>query len=194
MGIGALPWTDAARDWQARVLSLRHWCPDDGFPDLSDGALVNDLEAWLGPYLNGMSRGDHLQRLDLADILRDWLDWAVRRRVEEGAPTHLLVPSGSHLRLRYTPGEPPVLAVRLQEMFGLADTPAVCWGRVPVMLHLLSPAQRPVQITQDLRGFWDRTYPEVKKELMGRYPKHRWPDDPWTAVASAKPKERPPRV
>ncbi len=190
MGIGALPWTEAARDWQARVLSLRHWCPDDGYPDISEQALLNGLETWLGPYLNRMSRGEHLQRLDLARILLDSVDWELQRRVDEGAPTHLLVPSGSRLRLRYTPGEPPVLAVRLQEMFGLADTPAVCWGRVPVMLHLLSPAHRPIQITQDLRGFWDRTYPEVKKELKGRYPKHRWPDDPWTAVASARPKRR----
>ncbi len=192
MGIGALPWTDAARDWQARVLSLRHWCPDDGFPDISEPALLNGLETWLGPYLNRMSRGEHLQRLDLARIFLDSVGWEVRRRVDEGAPTHLRVPSGSRLRLRYTPGEPPVLAVRLQEMFGLADTPVVCWGRVPVMLHLLSPAHRPIQITQDLRGFWDRTYPEVRKELKGRYPKHRWPDDPWTAVASARPKRRRP--
>jgi len=100
------------------------------------------------------------------------------------------VPSGSRLKLRYKPGEPPVLAVRLQEMFGLADTPRVCWGEVPVLLHLLSPAHRPIQVTQDLHGFWERTYPQVKKELKGRYPKHHWPDDPWSAPPTRRAKPR----
>ncbi|MBS1224497.1 MAG: hrpB, partial [Proteobacteria bacterium] len=97
-------------------------------------------------------------------------------------------PSGSRLRLRYAPGEPPVLAVKLQELFGLADTPCIADGRIPVTLHLLSPAQRPIQVTQDLRGFWERTYAEVKKELKGRYPKHPWPDDPWTATPTQRAK------
>jgi ATP-dependent helicase HrpB len=190
LGIEALPWTREAREWQTRVLSLRQWLPDENWPDVSDAALSETLTEWLGPHLDGMSRRDHLARLDLLSILKARLDWDLGRRLEEGAPTHLEVPSGSHLRLEYIPGESPVLRVKLQEMFGLADTPRVAWGKIPVTLHLLSPAQRPIQVTQDLRGFWERTYPEVKKELKGRYPKHPWPDDPWTAVATKRAKRR----
>jgi ATP-dependent helicase HrpB len=190
LGIEALPWTREAREWQTRVLSLRQWSPDENWPDVSDAVLSETLAEWLGPYLDGMSRRDHLARLDLLSILKARLDWDMGRRLEEGAPTHLEVPSGSHLRLAYVPGESPVLRVKLQEMFGLADTPRVAWGKIPVTLHLLSPAQRPIQVTQDLRGFWERTYPEVKKELKGKYPKHPWPDNPWTAVATRRAKRR----
>lgn len=188
LGLEALPWSEAAREWQARVLSLRHWFPDEDWPDVSDAHLGAMLEEWLEPHLGGITRPDHLKRLDLAAILRERLDWRQQTRLDEGAPTHVEVPSGSRLRLRYQPGEPPVLAVKLQEMFGLADGPRVAWGRVPVVLHLLSPAQRPIQVTQDLRGFWERTYVEVKKELKGRYPKHPWPDDPWNAKPTARTK------
>jgi ATP-dependent helicase HrpB len=191
MGIDALPWTNAARDWQARVLSLRHWQPEDSWPDVSDSALATTLAEWLGPYLDGVTRRDHLARLDLPSILAARLDWEQSKRLEEGAPTHITVPSGSRLRLEYRPGESPVLAVKLQEMFGLADTPRVAWGSIPVTLHLLSPAKRPIQVTQDLKGFWERTYVEVKKELKGRYPKHPWPDDPWNAAPTARTRRRP---
>jgi ATP-dependent helicase HrpB len=190
LGVEALPWTREAREWQTRVLSLRQWLPGENWPDVSDAVLSETLAEWLGPYLDGMSRRDHLARLDLLSILKARLDWDMGRRLEEGAPTHLEVPSGSHLRLEYIPGESPVLRVKLQEMFGLADTPRVAWGKVPVTLHLLSPAQRPIQVTQDLRGFWERTYPEVKKELKGKYPKHPWPDDPWTATPTRRAKRR----
>jgi len=190
LGLDALPWTREAREWQARVLSLRHWLPEEGWPDVSDAALLATLEEWLAPYIDGVARREHLARLDLLAILKARLDWNAGRRLEEGAPTHLAVPSGSRLRLEYTPGESPVLRVKLQEMFGCADTPRVAFGRVPVTLHLLSPAQRPIQVTQDLRGFWERTYAEVKKELKGRYPKHPWPDDPWHAVPTARAKPR----
>lgn len=193
LGIESLPWTREAREWQTRVLSLRQWLPDENWPDVSDAALSETLAEWLGPYLDGMSRRDHLARLDLLSILKAQLDWDMGRRLEEGAPTHIAAPSGSHLRLEYIPGESPVLKVKLQEMFGLADTPRIAWGKIPVTLHLLSPAQRPIQVTQDLRGFWDRTYPEVKKELKGRYPKHPWPDDPWTATPTRRAKRRPDR-
>ncbi len=192
LGLNALPWTEDARSWQARVLSLRAWRPEEGYPDLSDDALLASLEAWLGAYLSGCSRAEQLRRLDLARILRDRLDWALQKRVEEGAPSHLRVPSGSRVKLRYAPGEPPVLAVRLQELFGQADTPTVCWGEVPVLLHLLSPARRPIQVTQDLRSFWRRIYPQVKKELKGRYPKHHWPEDPWSATPTARTKRKRP--
>jgi len=181
LGIDALPWTPELRQWQARVLCMREWCPEEGLPDVSDVALLGSLDQWLAPFLDGVSRRDHLARVDLAAALHGMLDWKQSRRLDEGAPTHLEVPSGSRIRLEYAPGQSPVLAVKLQEMFGSADTPRIAWGRVPVTLHLLSPARRAIQVTQDLRGFWDRTYAEVKKELKGRYPKHPWPDDPWNA-------------
>ncbi|HSR51974.1 MAG TPA: ATP-dependent helicase HrpB [Acidobacteriota bacterium] len=189
-GLDCLPWSEKLRQWQARVLSLADWRPQEGWPDVSDQALVDSLEDWLLPFLAGLSSFSDLRRLDLQAALDSRLGSEKQKRLKEGAPTHLEVPSGSHLRLRYQPPDPPVLAVRLQEMFGLADTPAVCWGEVPVLLHLLSPAQRPVQVTQDLKGFWDRTYPEVKRELAGRYPKHHWPEDPWSASATRHPKRR----
>ncbi len=191
LGLAALPWTEEIRDWQARLLSLRHWFPEEGWPDLSDAALQENLDVWLGPFLIGMTRREHFKRLDLAAALKVQIDWTRSRRMEEGAPTHLTVPSGSRLRLEYRPGESPVLAVKLQEMFGLAETPRVAWGKVPVTLHLLSPARRPIQVTQDLRGFWERTYAEVKRELKGRYPKHPWPDDPWNAPPTARARRRP---
>ncbi len=190
MGLECLAWTETARQLQTRVLCLRGWCPEDGWPDVSDQALLADLDTWLRPYLTGCTRREHLQRLDLEGILSGLLKWPQRKRLEQGAPTHLQVPSGSRLRLHYISGEPPVLAVRLQEMFGLGETPTVCWGEVPVMLHLLSPAHRPIQVTRDLRGFWERTYAEVRKELKGRYPKHHWPDDPWAAVPTSRSKPR----
>jgi ATP-dependent helicase HrpB len=191
LGLEALPWTQEARNFQARVLSLRQWLPQENWPDLSDDALNDTVDDWLGPYLGGVKRREDLARLDLLVILNTRLDRKLQHRLEEGAPTHLTVPSGSRLRLEYRPGESPVLAVKLQEMFGLADTPCVAFGKVPVTLHLLSPARRPIQVTQDLRGFWERTYAEVKKELKGRYPKHPWPDDPWKAVPTARAKPRP---
>ena len=192
LGLDALPWTRAAREWQARVLSLRAWLPEEGWPDVSDAALLATLEDWLAPWLDGVTRREHLARLDLAAILAARLDWKAAQRLEEAAPTPLAVPSGSRLRLEYAPGESPVLRVKLQEMFGCAETPRVAGGRVPVTLHLLSPAQRPIQVTQDLRGFWERTYAEVKKELKGRYPKHPWPDDPWQAAPTARVQRKSP--
>lgn len=190
LGLERLPWSRDLRDWQARVLSLRHWFPDEGWPDVSDVHLAATLEEWLEPYLDGVTRREHLARLDLGGILSQRLDWRLRECLDREAPTHLQVPSGSRLRLRYCPGEAPVLAVKLQEMFGLVDTPRIAGGRIAVTLHLLSPAQRPIQVTQDLRGFWERTYYEVKKELKGRYPKHPWPDEPWSAAPTRRTRSR----
>ena len=190
LGIGALPWTPELRLWQARVLSLRHWLPEENWPNVSDEWLAAHLEEWLEPFLDGCTRRSHLAKLDLGMMLAQLLDRRDQRRLDEGAPTHLGVPGGSRIRLQYVPGESPVLAVKLQEMFGLGDTPRVAWGRVPVTLHLLSPAGRPIQITQDLRNFWNSTYSEVKKELRGRYPKHPWPDDPWNAPPTRRAKRR----
>jgi ATP-dependent helicase HrpB len=190
MGLEALPWDRQTRQWLDRLRCLRDWQPDDDWPELSDDWLSAHLEQWLGPWLHGVTRRSQLHKLDLSSILQSRLSWHQLKRMEELAPTHLQVPSGSRKRLDYTLGAPPVLAVRLQELFGLAQTPTVCGGRVPVMLHLLSPAQRPIQVTQDLAGFWQRTYNEVKKELKGRYPKHYWPDDPYQAQPTARAKPR----
>jgi ATP-dependent helicase HrpB len=190
LGLTVLPWSDKARELQARLICMRLWQPEAGWPDLSDTCLLETLEQWLAPYLTGMRSLEQLKKLDLCAILAARLDWQQQSRLDREAPTHLTVPSGSRVKLRYTPGEPPVLAVRLQEMFGLADTPRVCNDTVPVLLHLLSPAQRPMQITQDLRGFWETAYHEVKKELRGRYPKHHWPDDPWQAQPTSRIKPR----
>ncbi len=185
-GADALSWSQSARDLQARMLCLRHWEPEEGWPDLSDQILLRDLEQWLAPWLDGVTGIAQLGRLDLASILRQDLGWERQQLLDELVPERIAVPSGSRRSLSYVPGEPPVLAVKLQEMFGQRDTPRVCRGRVPVTLHLLSPARRPLQITQDLAGFWDRTYAEVRKEMKGRYPKHYWPEDPVTAVATAR--------
>ena len=188
-GLGSLPWTPAARNLQARILFLRRVLGEE-WPDVSDGALLQGLDHWLAPWLQGMSRLSHLERLKLDEVLLGFMDHRHQRLLAEQAPTHIKVPSGSDIRVDYAAGETPVLSVKLQELFGLADTPRLAQGRVPVMLHLLSPAQRPVQVTQDLKVFWQRTWPEVKKELKGRYPKHPWPEDPLTAPATRGAKRR----
>ncbi len=191
-GLKLLPWTPELRGWQARVLSLRAWRPEEPWPDVSDAALLEGLEVWLGPSLNGVRRREDFARVDLAAALGAWLPWPQSGQLGDLAPERLRVPSGHSVRLAYFPdGAPPVLAVKLQELFGLADTPTVNAGRTPVVLHLLSPAGRPVQVTRDLRGFWDGSYREVRRELRGRYPKHPWPDDPWTAAPTRAVKPRP---
>jgi ATP-dependent helicase HrpB len=191
LGLAALPWSDEARQWQARLASLRAWRPQEDWPDVSDAALESSLTDWLSPYLEGITRRDHLSRLDLPAILQSRLDYARQQQLARLAPTRLEVPSGSHVAIEYSAdGAPPVLAVKLQELFGLTQTPTVNEGRTRVSLHLLSPARRPIQVTQDLAGFWSRTYPEVKKELKGRYPRHPWPDDPLTAPPTARAKRR----
>ena len=189
-GLNSLNWTDDARQFQARVLSLRVW-RGDAWPDLSDAALLARLDDWLTPHLGNVRRREDLGKIHLLPALQALLPWPLPRELDELAPTHLEVPSGHRIRLEYRPGgEAPILAVKLQELFGLADTPAVNAGRNPVLLHLLSPARRPVQITQDLRSFWQSGYFEVRKDLRGQYPKHPWPDDPWTALPTRATKKR----
>ncbi|MDU9048171.1 MAG: ATP-dependent helicase HrpB [Candidatus Electrothrix sp. Rat3] len=190
LGIETLPWSAKARQLQTRLLCLRAWQPAAGWPDLSDATLLAELEDWLLPYLSGIRTIKGCAALNLEQILRSRLDFQQQQRVEKDAPPHIQVPSGSRIRLEYRPGEAPVLAVCLQEVFGLAETPAVCQGRVQVVLHLLSPARRPVQITQDLRGFWQSSYFAVRKEMKGRYPKHHWPEEPWLAEATARIKRK----
>jgi ATP-dependent helicase HrpB len=189
-GVDSLPWSEPARALRLRVACLRDWLPELDLPDLSDAALLAALEDWLGPHLSNKTRLDALTPAMLGDALASRLDYAQRKSVDELAPESLVVPTGNHRKLHYEPGKPPVLAVKLQELFGLADTPRIAGGKIAVTLHLLSPAQRPIQVTQDLRGFWERTYPEVKKELKGRYPRHPWPDDPWNAAPTARAKPR----
>jgi ATP-dependent helicase HrpB len=190
LGLDALPWSDHARGLRLRVEALRAWEPSLGLPDFSDAALLASLDEWLAPYLDGKRKLDSLGAAELSEALASRLDYTMRTTLDAHAPPTIRVPSGMERRIVYAPGEPPVLAVKLQELFGLADTPRIAGGRVPLTLHLLSPAGRPIQVTQDLKSFWERTYPEVKKELKGRYPKHPWPDDPWTAQATHRAKPR----
>lgn len=192
-GLALLPWTPELRQWQARVGLLRGLelavAGASEWPDVSDAALLATLESWLQPYLDNVTRLSHFANLDLTSILHSLLPWPLPQRLDELAPRSLAVPSGSRISLDYSE-QPPVLAVRLQELFGLAETPRIAGGRQVVKLHLLSPARRPVQVTQDLANFWRSTYAEVKKDLKGRYPKHYWPDDPLIAEPTARAKPR----
>ncbi len=190
LGLDALPWSDAARSLRLRNERLRAWWPELDLPDLSGPHLLDTLEDWLAPWLSGVTRFDAIGANVLGDALAARFDHARRSALDQHAPSAMRVPSGLERRIDYAAEDPPVLAVKLQELFGLADTPRIAGGRVPVTLHLLSPGGRPIQVTQDLRSFWERTYPEVKKELKGRYPKHPWPDDPWTATPTHRAKPR----
>lgn len=188
-GVETLAWTPELQQWRARVAFLRRIeGPDSSWPDLSDPALLRSLEGWLSPYLNGITTLERVQRVNLTQPLQSLLTWEQRRDLDRLAPTQLTVPSGSTIRIDYDTADLPVLAVRLQEMFGCKETPRVAGGKIAVLLHLLSPAKRPVQVTQDLAGFWTGSYHDVRKELRGRYPKHHWPDDPLTAPPTAKSK------
>ena len=189
-GLQCLPWTKPLKRWQERVCFLRRIPGDEQqWPDVTNEGLEAHLMQWLAPYLTGMTRLRDLARAPLKAALFSMLPHRQHQQLDELAPTHLTVPSGSRIPIDYS-GEVPVLSVRLQEMFGLARTPAVADGRHPLLIHLLSPAGRPVQITQDLAGFWQSSYHEVKKEMKGRYPKHYWPDDPLQAQATARVKPK----
>ena len=180
-GPAALNWTEQAEQFLARARFIESLGQEEGWPNLDWDHLAASLSDWLGPWLTGVRSLANLGRMDLLPPLKGLFTRSQLSRIESGAPLTLSVPSGSRITLRYDAHEPPVMEVKLQELFGLADTPTVAWGRIPVVLHLLSPARRPVQVTRDLRGFWDGAYQEVRKELKGRYPKHPWPEDPWSA-------------
>ena len=184
LGLGALPWSDELVKWRERGAFLR--THDETWPDLSDAALLGTLDTWLGPFLDGVSRRDHLARIDLATALKTLVPWDRQRDLDRLVPTHIEVPSGSHVPVDYANPAEPILSVRLQEMFGLSDTPRIAGGRVPLTVHLLSPARRPVQVTRDLASFWASGYQSVKAELKGRYPRHYWPDDPLVAEPTAR--------
>jgi len=183
-GVGSLPWSDAARRLRERIaFAARH---EPGWPDVSDTALEARLGDWLGPLLDGVRRLSELDRIDFSAALASMLDWKQRRLLDELAPTHIEVPSGSRIAVDYANASAPVLAVRIQEVFGMSESPRLAGGRAPVTMHLLSPARRPVQVTQDLAGFWRTSYFDVRKDLRGRYPKHDWPINPATAVPTKR--------
>ena len=185
-----LTFTDEARQFQARVALIKRSFPEETWPDLSDERLFRRPEEWVLPWLGGIRSAQGLRVLNVLSMLRTLLSPDQQRLLEKRAPLAIIVPSGSRVTLDYASGNVPVLAVKVQEMFGLADTPVVADGRVKIVLHLLSPARRPVQITQDLKGFWNNSYQQVKKDLKGRYPKHPWPDDPWNAAPTRRAKPR----
>jgi ATP-dependent helicase HrpB len=192
MGLAALPWTPEVEAFRQRIAFLRAAEGEmSAWPDLGDAALLASLETWLAPFLDGITRRAHLTRIDLKSAIEAQLDWKLKKRLDEAAPTHVTVPSGSRIPIDYSDPTAPVLAVRLQEMFGALDTPRLAGGRVPLLLHLLSPARRPVQVTRDLASFWKNGYAAVRADLRGQYPKHSWPDDPLQAEPTARAKPRP---
>ncbi|EOG6949873.1 ATP-dependent helicase HrpB [Edwardsiella piscicida] len=185
-GVAALGWDEAATQLRLRLICAQRWLPEYAWPAVDDESLLASLAQWLLPALHGVRDLRGLRQIDLAGALLRLLDWNTRQRLDSELPTHYTVPTGSRLAIRYFSDKPPALAVRLQEMFGERESPRIAQGRVALVLELLSPAQRPLQITRDLAGFWQGAYREVQKEMKGRYPKHVWPDDP----ANAQPTRR----
>jgi ATP-dependent helicase HrpB len=192
-GLERLNWSKEALRLRQRMAFVQQQQLVDDWPQVDDAALLDTLDVWLSPWLNGISRLEQVTKLNLLEPLSSLLSWPQRRQLDELAPERLTVPSGSNIAVDYSDPKQPVLAAKLQELFGWQQTPRVGNGRVPVMLHLLSPARRPMQTTTDLANFWATTYDEVKKELKGRYPKHPWPDDPLQAPAQRGVKKKPQR-
>ena len=183
-GLKMIGWSEPQREWQARILSLKKWRPDEAWPNVSDEHLLDTLSDWLAPYLAQANKKADLQKLDLNAILAGILPWNLTNKLDSLTPAKLQVPSGSFIQLQYfINAQSPIIEVRLQEVFGLTETPTINEGRTKVLMHLLSPGYKPVQVTHDLKSFWQTTYHEVRKELRLRYPKHSWPEDPWTAQA-----------
>ncbi|VTN78979.1 ATP-dependent helicase HrpB [Klebsiella pneumoniae] len=188
-GLGVLNWTPEAEQLRLRLHCAAQWLPEEAWPAVDDASLLASLETWLLPQMNGVHSLRALKALDLRQALQDWLPWPLRQKLDRELPTHYTVPTGSRLAIRYHAENPPALAVRMQEMFGEATTPVIAEGRVPLVLELLSPARRPLQITRDLSAFWQGSYREVQKEMKGRYPKHVWPDDPANAAPTRRSKK-----
>jgi ATP-dependent helicase HrpB len=192
-GESLLDFNDEVTQWQNRIISLKTWRPKENWPDVTTSTLLTTCKEWVTPYLNNIKRNEELKKINLLNALHYHLPPDKQTALERLAPTRITVPSGSTIKINYqADGSAPVLAVRLQEMFGMADTPAINEGKKPVLLHLLSPGFKPVQVTSDLRSFWNNTYYEVKKEFKNRYPKHVWPDNPWEekAIRGTKRKEK----
>ena len=183
-GANLLDFNEEVEQWQNRVLSLKKWNPEQNWPDVTSPTLLITNDEWLAPYLDHVKKPEDLKKLDLVNILQHSLEFDKQQMLNDLAPLKIEVPSGSNIKLLYRDiGEPPFLSVRLQECFGLDDTPKINGGKTSVLMQLLSPGFKPVQITGDLKSFWNNAYFEVKKDLKRRYPKHHWPEDPWTAEA-----------
>ncbi len=182
-GLKLLNWDESLRQWQARVMCLRAWRPEKPWPDVSDETLLTTAHHWLAPYLLAVYKRIDFQRLDIKTILTGLLPWELQLLLNKLTPEKIEVPSGSMIGIEYSLGAIPIMKVRLQEVFGLLETPTINEGRTKIIMHLLSPGYKPVQVSQDLKSFWTTTYHEVRKELRMRYPKHHWPEDPWTAKA-----------
>ncbi|MEW5961957.1 MAG: ATP-dependent helicase C-terminal domain-containing protein, partial [Pseudomonadota bacterium] len=189
LGIHRLPWSRAQAQLRDRVAFLRR-AAGEPWPDLSDEALAGSVRDWLALFLTGKSRLADVTADDLAAALDTLLPWELRRRLDTEAPTHFEAPTGNRFAVDYEGAGAPAVHIRVQELFGLKTHPAIAGGRLPLTLHLLSPAQRPIQITRDLPGFWAGSWSAVKAEMRGRYPKHPWPDDPANAVPTARAKPR----
>jgi ATP-dependent helicase HrpB len=189
LGIDRLPWSKAAKQWRDRVMFLRK-AEGESWPDLSDDALAARRDDWLVPALHDKTSLKELSPGDLSDALMALLPWDRRARLDREAPTHFEAPTGTMLAIDYEAEQGPTIAVRLQELFGLNSHPSIAGGKVPLVLELLSPAQRPVQVTRDLPGFWRGSYAAVRTDLRGRYPRHPWPDDPANALPTRRAKPR----
>ncbi|WP_395301240.1 ATP-dependent helicase HrpB [Enterobacter sp. ECC-175] len=188
-GLGVLNWTPEAEQYRIRLHCAARWLPEYSWPQVDDEALLASLERWLLPQMSGVHSLRALKSLDVKAALQNLVDWSLRQRLDSELPGHYTVPTGSRIAIRYHEDNPPALAVRMQEMFGEAATPSIAEGRVPLVLELLSPAHRPLQITRDLSAFWAGSYHEVQKEMKGRYPKHVWPDDPANAAPTRRTKK-----
>lgn len=187
-GLSVLNWDSASQEWLARVRCASEWLPEEAWPDMSEQGLLNHLDLWLAPYLTGVRSAKALQRVSLLEALHAYLGWPLNQQLDQWLPTHHLLPTGSRKKIRYQVGYDPVLSVKMQEVFGEKSSPLIAKGRIPLVMELLSPAQRPLQITRDLASFWQGAYREVQKEMKGRYPKHIWPDDPANHIATTKTK------
>ncbi|CAH6817393.1 RNA-dependent NTPase HrpB [Vibrio chagasii] len=189
-GLDRLHWTPTAKQLVERVRCAQLWMPEHDWPAMDDASLVEHLDTWLSPYLNGVKSAKGLANVSIEQALSAYLGWPLNQEIDQWLPTHYLMPTGSKKAIRYQYQSEPVISVRMQEVFGEQDSPLIALGRKKVVLELLSPAQRPLQITQDLAGFWAGAYKEVQKEMKGRYPKHPWPDDPANHVATTKTKRQ----
>ncbi|MEB0866033.1 ATP-dependent helicase HrpB [Citrobacter youngae] len=188
-GLSVLNWTPEAEQFRLRLHCAANWLPEYDWPAVDEDSLLAALESWLLPHMSGVQSLRALKAVNVAQALRGLLDWSMLQRLDSELPAHYTVPTGSRIAIRYHEDNPPVLAVRMQEMFGEANTPTIAGGRVPLVLELLSPAQRPLQVTSDLSAFWKGSYREVQKEMKGRYPKHVWPDDPANTAPTRRTKK-----
>jgi ATP-dependent helicase HrpB len=188
-GLSVLNWTPEAEQFRLRLQCAANWLPEYDWPAVDEDSLLATLETWLLPHMSGVHSLRALKALNVGQALRGLLDWSMLQRLDSELPAHYTVPTGSRIAIRYHEDNPPALAVRMQEMFGEAKTPTIAQGRVPLVLELLSPAQRPLQVTSDLSAFWQGSYREVQKEMKGRYPKHVWPDDPANTAPTRRTKK-----